>query len=61
MSVVKKVLAGSRPALPVPRPPRRDPWYSDDDRKRAVNDASPRNAARRIPRRAGWLRRGASA
>ena len=66
MSKIKQVLEGTakatspkttRPSPPPvkasPRSTPRDPFFSDDARRQAVND---RSTSRWIPRRKGWLR-----
>jgi hypothetical protein len=51
-AAVNPIVKALRPATKL----RRDPWYSDDERRAAVNAASPRAASRWIPRRGRWLR-----
>ena len=53
--IVQKLVAPITGAVKAAVRRSRDPWYSDDERKREINA---RAGGRWIPRRPDWLRRG---
>jgi hypothetical protein len=55
-TVKKAAAAVAKAVMPAPRERPLDPWYSDDERRTAVNAAVDGRSRWLGPRRGGWLR-----